>query len=50
MTMKAHRPEIIQAWAKENGFRQFIRYEPNERRLKPKKDYGYRRKPNRPAR
>ncbi len=48
--MKKHSLAQTQAWAKENDIKQFIHYDPKERKNKFKKDYGYRRKPNRPAR
>ena len=44
--MKKHNLAQTQAWAKENDLRQFMRFDPNERKNNSKRDYGNRRKPN----
>jgi|TARA_R110001592_G_scaffold70272_2_gene215327 hypothetical protein len=44
--MKKHSLAQTQAWAKENDLRQFMRFDPKERKNNFKKDYGNRRKPN----
>ena len=46
--MKAHKMDMIAAWAKENGIRGYENYDPRERnkiqRERPRKNYSHKEK------